>query len=291
VAEAGPATASPGLAGPAVPPGPAPPRSPGRLTLIGAGHVFAIRETLRDAVFALEPDIVFLELDRGRLNGLLAKARGEAVPQPTGYIHKRLASFQEEMAASYGAGVGLEMLGALEGAQRLGAKVALVDDAADALLKRAVAELTWRERLRAVGTAVGGFAKSVLPGRGDAKAEVDKELQRYQQDPDAVLGELKRTFPTLHRVLIAERDERMSTRIRAGLAGARHGVAVVGDGHVGGMLARLGDLHPTVFRLGDVRAGRLPRGPAPAPFATGTPETVGFSLVGTAPPPREPPQA
>ncbi len=262
-------------------PAPQGPVQPGRLTLIGAGHVFAIRDTLRDAVLALQPDIVFLELDAGRLNGLLAKARGDTLPAPEGFVHKRLAAFQEEMASSYGAGVGLEMLGALDGARALNARVALVDDAADGMLQRALKELTWREKLRGLGMAIGGGLKALVPGR-DAKGEVEQELARYQDDPPAVLGELRAKFPTLHRVLIAERDERMAARIRAGLSGARHGVAVVGDGHVGGMLERLSDLAPTVYRLSDVREGRLPR--PTTPVATGSTESVGFSLFG-------PPQA
>ncbi|MEK6985118.1 MAG: TraB/GumN family protein [Candidatus Thermoplasmatota archaeon] len=253
--------------------------APPRLTLIGAGHVFAIQDILRDAVVAMRPDVVCLELDAGRLNALLAKARGETLPPPQGFVYKRLAAFQEGVAASYGAGVGTEMLGSLQGAQAVGARVALIDDAADGLVRRALQEITWRERLRAVGLAVGSAFKALKPRR-DAKAEVEAELARYQENPALVLGELKGTFPTLHRILIAERDERMATRIRKVLAEAKNVVAVVGDGHVGGLLERLGDLKPTVYRLADVREGRLPRGLV----ATGSSERVGFSFtVGSGP--------
>lgn len=258
----------------APPPAAATAPDPGRLTLIGAGHVFAIQETLRNAVVAMRPDVVCLELDAGRLNALLAKARGEKLPPPQGFVHKRLAAFQEGVAASYGAGVGTEMLGSLQGAQAVGARVALIDDAAEGLVQRALKELTGRERLRAVGLAVGSAFKALKPRR-DAKAEVEAELTRYQNDPAAVLGELKGKFPTLHRILIAERDERMAARIRKVMAEGKRVVAVVGDGHVGGLLERLGDLKPTIYRLADVREGRLPRGLV----ATGTTNQVGFGFT------------
>ncbi|HUR64086.1 MAG TPA: TraB domain-containing protein [Candidatus Thermoplasmatota archaeon] len=244
------------------------------MTLIGAGHVFRIEETIAQAVHALRPDIVFVELDAGRLNALLERQRTGKMPEGgAGFVHKRLAAFQKDVAGMYGADVGGEMLAAVQAGQAVGARVALVDDPAEQTLARALKEITLREKLRAGGLFLASVAKSLLPRR-DAKAEVEAELKRYQDDPAAVLEQVRRQFPTVHRVLIAERDERMAARIRQHLAGARHGLAVLGDGHLNGMLPLLADLKPTVYRLPDVREGRLPRGLV----ATGTPERVGFTF-------------
>lgn len=251
-----------------------PPAHPPQLTLIGAGHVFRIEEAIAQAVQALRPDIVFVELDPGRLNALLERQRTGKMPEGrAGFVHKRLAAFQQDVAGMYGADVGGEMLAAVQAGQAVGARVALVDDPAEQTLGRAMQEITFREKLRALGMLVAGGARSLLPGR-DAKAEVEAELRKYQDDPAAVLAEVQRKFPTVHRIVIAERDQRMAQRIRAGLAGARHGLAVLGDGHLNGMLPLLADLKPTVYRLPDVRAGRLPRGLV----ATGTTEKVGFTV-------------
>lgn len=253
----------------------------GHLTLIGAGHVFQIENTIREAVVALRPDIVFVELDRGRLQGLIEKRRGSAKPSGGTFVQKRLAKFQESVAGMYGADVGGEMLGAVAGAQMVGARVSLVDDPAEQTLRRALKQLTFRERMRMVGMVMGGLAKSVVPGsRKNARGQVEAEIARYEKDPSALLGpdgELRRKFPTLHRVVIAERDQAMALRIRRQLAGARHGVAVLGDGHLEGMMPMLADLKPTVFRLADVREGRLPR---ILPLATGTTERIGFTVDG-----------
>lgn len=278
-----PPTAAPPSAPTGGPPTPPPQRPPfgdpalppGALTLIGTGHVFQVRDTIRQAMRALQPDIVFVELDRGRLHALEQRAKGTAPPPAPGggFVHQRLQRFQEQVAGSYGADVGEEMLAAVQGARDVAAHVALIDPPAHDTVRRVLKELTWRERARAVGLLAKGGFQGLL--RRPAPS-VEDEIRRYQQDPDAALGELQRTFPTLHRIVIAERDALMARRVAHLLHGARHGVAVVGDGHVPGMLRLLDDLKPTVYRLADVREGRLPR-PA-ASLATGTPSSVSFGF-------------
>lgn len=254
------------------------PANPGRLTLIGSGHVFQVRDTIRQAVLAIRPDIVFVELDQGRLHALIErqKAGGAPVAPPpnAGFVQKRLQRFQEQVANLYGADVGEEMLAAVQAAQEIGARVALIDPPADDTVRRVLKELTWRERLRAGGLVVGGGLASLF--RRGGKDDLEEELRKYQEDPSAALEELRRKFPTLHRIVIAERDALMARRIARLLQGARHGVAVVGDGHVAGMLALLDDLKPEVYRLADVREGRLPR--PPASLATGTTTRIHFGF-------------
>jgi pheromone shutdown protein TraB len=229
------------------------------LTLIGVGHVFRIAETIRGAILALQPDIVFVELDKQRLAALLERRRTGKMPDGgrAGFVHGRLAKFQERVAKSYGADVGEEMLAAALAGREIGARVILVDPPANTTVRKVLAELTWREKARAVGLS----AKSFLQGLVGRAPDLEAELKRYEADPDAMLEELRANFPTVHRIVIAERDEVMARRIRRWLPGARLGVAVLGDGHLPGTGRLLADLAPTVFRLADVRGGRLPRPP------------------------------
>ena len=269
------------------PPGePAPqgaPAPPGRLVLIGTGHVFAIENAVHQAIVALAPDVVFVELDRGRLEALIDRRRGGNAPKAkASWIHRKLQQFQEGVAGMYGAEVGSEMLGAVAAAQGIGARVMLIDPPADATVKRVLADLGWRERMRALGMLVKGIGQAAWSGikvgrrrRDEDRARIEAEIRKYQEDPEAALAELKRTFPTVHRIVIEERDAMMARRIRKGLAGARLGVAVVVDGHVNGMVQHLADLQPEVHRLRDVREGRLPGAP---PVAVGTSETVAFGF-------------
>src|SRR5688572_15088300 len=175
----------------------------------------------------------------------------------------------------YGADVGEEMLAAVQAGQEVGARIALIDPPAEDTVRRVLKELTWRERLRAFGMLAGGTVSAPFR-RGGSKAEIEAEIRRYQEDPATALEELRAKFPTLHRIVIAERDALMARRIARLLPGTRHAVAVVGDGHVPGLVGFLSDLSPTVYRLADVRQGRLPR-PA-ASLATGTTAEVGFGF-------------
>ncbi len=274
----GPAEAvvAPNLVGLAKPPaGPVGP--PGRLTIVGTGHVFQLRKTIRDAIHAWRPDVVFVELDRGRLQALLDRQRGVA-PEPGGqgqFLHRKLHKFQSQVAGMYGAQQGEEMLAAVQAGQEVGAKIALIDPPAHNTVRKVLKEFTWRERFRLAGQLTFGGLQGLLR-RGDGKASIEAEMKRYQDDPDAALQELGRQYPTIHRIVISDRDDIMASRIRKHLAGARHGVAVVGDGHVPGLLSRLADLEVETFRLPAVRDGRLPR--PPASVATGTSADVGFGF-------------
>lgn len=230
-----------------------------KVTLIGTGHVFRIEDTVRDAIIALRPGIVFIELDRGRLRGLMHRRQHGELPDShvkAGFVQRRLHTFQQAVAKQYGGQVGEEMLAAVDGAQAVGARIALVDRPADVTVKRAIKQLTWREKFRAVGQFVGGSLASLRPGK---RADMESEVQRYQKDPAAALAMLGKTFPTIHRVVIQERDELMAARIRHAMGQHLHGVAVVGDGHVEGMQAILADFDLTTYRLDAVRDGRLPK--------------------------------
>lgn len=251
---------------------------------MGTGHVFQVRDTIRQAIHALRPDLVCVELDRGRLQALLHRQKVGKDPaaappgqaEPGGFVHRRLQRFQEGVASMYGADVGEEMLAAVQAGQEVGARVALIDPPAEDTVRRVLKELTWRERLRAAGLVSWGALTSPFRRGASSKASIEAEIRRYQEDPAAALEELRVKFPTLHRIVIAERDALMARRIARLLPGTRHCVAVVGDGHVQGLVAFLSDLRPTVYRLADVRHGRLPR--PPGSLATGTTEKVGFGF-------------
>lgn len=235
------------------------PHSMGRLVLIGTGHVFRIQDAVRDAILATRPDVVFIELDAGRLRSLVQRRRGVVEEARGNWLHRRLQRFQEGIAEAYGAEAGGEMLAAVEGAQLVGAETHLVDRRVDVTLKRVLKQLSWTERVRALAVMVESTIKSLLPGRRDAKASVDEEIRRYNEDPDQALVELGRQFPTVRRVVIDERDDFMARRIRAGLHDIQVGLAVVGDGHIPGLVSRLEDVETEVYRLPEVQAGRLPK--------------------------------
>lgn len=249
---------------------------PGRVTLIGTGHVFDLEAAVTGAIEAIRPPVVGVELDAGRLRALAARAAGEGAGQKPGggkrqarapMLHRILEAYQRRIAADQGTEAGNEMLAAAKAAEAVGARIALLDRPAEETLRRVLREVTWKERGRFLGVLVAGPARATwarVRRRGKSSG-VEADIRRYQDDPVAALAELERTFPTVYRVMIDERDEIMAYKLRNVSQRGLDVVAVVGDGHVEGLQKRLQDLDVTVYRLDAVRDGRLPKPAAVLP--------------------------
>ncbi|MBI2077333.1 MAG: TraB/GumN family protein [Euryarchaeota archaeon] len=246
-----------------------------RLVLIGAGHVFNLEGALRPLIAAERPSVVALELDPDRLQGLKERRQGRR-PTPedrrrAGRVYRYLADFQASVAESFGVEPGGEMLIAADAAEAAGAKLALIDRDARETVRRAIRQMGVREKMRMLWM---GFV-SALPRK--KKASIEKELERYHKDPAGYLEEVRRQFPTIHRVLIHERNEHMAAALRRLTVEHERVVAVLGDGHIDGIATLLVDLKPVVHRLKDLQAAsgsgvewQPPRG-----------DRVGFSFSGT----------
>lgn len=243
------------------------------VTLIGTGHVLDIADKIRGAIQAIRPDTVCVELDRGRLQALHMRRAGQEPPPGGGWIQRKLQTFQEHIAAEYGVRAGDEMLAAVDAGFQTGSRVALIDRPIQLTLQRVTKQITWKEKVRLLGLISGGAIKGLFR-RDAAKSTVERELADYNADPVATLAALRDKFPTIYRVLIEERDEWMARRIHAALANGGFVVAVVGDGHVGGMLPLLDGLDVTTYRLPDVQDGKLPALP---PDDT-TNVSIGFNI-------------
>lgn len=228
------------------------------ILLVGAGHVFRIEDPIRAIIQGERPSVVALELDPARFQGLLERAKGtydaKEASRGAPRVYRRLARFQEELAASLGTAVGNEMLAAAQAAAEAGSRLALIDRDAQDLVGSLWREMRWRERMKlAFSTLWARF-----PGRRGGSLE--KELAHYQKDPEAYLEDLGKSYPTLKRVLLDERNEHMAKELRR--LASTHGsvVAILGDGHVDGIKRLLGDLGPRVVRLNELRASRPPPG-------------------------------
>lgn len=224
------------------------------MLLLGTAHVVPLRAGIQHHLFDFRPRVVALELDRPRLEGLLAPP-GEREKPGVGYGF--VAKFQERVAADLGGTVGDEMLAAREAALLLGVHLALVDLPAQQTVKRLVSEMGWMERLRLMSSVV----VSLLPGK-----RYEKDLQRaLSGDPDFV-DEVTRQYPTVKRVLIDERDEHMAGAIARAAERHRRVAAVLGDAHVPGVEKRLAG------RVDAVRTVRL------AELAKGVPSQSTWSV-------------
>ena len=84
------------------------------ITLIGTGHVFDLSQAILDILENRQPDVIGVELDRQRLNGLILKKNNPEKFTETRknvpIIYKFLAHFQDNMADEYGVIAGDEMI-------------------------------------------------------------------------------------------------------------------------------------------------------------------------------------
>lgn len=241
--------------------------------------MFELRAAIRHLILTERPNVVALELDADRLQGLLARRAGSrpssADVKRHGRVYRALVKFQESVAESFGAEPGSEMLAAVDAAPLVGARVALIDRNAQQAVKDIVSQMSIWEKLRFFWMGL----VSSLPSR--KKASIEAELARYHADPEAYLGELGDQFPTIKRVLIDERNVHMADQLRGLARDVPVVLAVVGDGHVPGLVGLLKDLSPVVHRLKDLPA--VTSGSAVQWAQPDGTSRVGFSFNATSP--------
>lgn len=94
------------------------------ITLIGVAHVFDISDRVRKEIKRRHPDIVAVELDRQRYEGLKS---GDRDSSDLPLMYRAMSFIQKKIADKYGVSVGDEMLTATETAEEIGAGIALID--------------------------------------------------------------------------------------------------------------------------------------------------------------------
>jgi len=216
------------------------------ITLIGVGHVFVISESIMDLIRTRKPEVVCLELDPARYRALLERRESTHVP----IQYRLLAYIQKRMASKFGSEVGDEMLAAARAANEVGAKVALIDMDASKVFALLWRRMSFKEKIHLMG---GAFAGLFL-----TKERVEKEMKRYETQGDEYIEVLGEGFPAVKEVLIDDRNKHMAKQISMILAEHQNIVAVVGDGHISGLVEALKPLEVETVRLKDLRRDAPP---------------------------------
>jgi pheromone shutdown-related protein TraB len=148
-----------------------------------------------------------------------------------------LSAFQQRLAAQYGIQPGAEMKAAMDGAERRGVPVWLVDRDVGTTLRRAWHGVGFWQRFG----LLGGLLASVFE-----RSEVEEtEIEKLKQGDllESAFGEFASNSAPLYGSLIAERDAYMAARLReeAGrsAAAARRVLVVIGAGHLKGLCEQL----------------------------------------------------
>lgn len=213
------------------------------LYLVGTAHVSEqsaalVEQTIREHT----PDCIAIELCEPRLQALENPNRWEetdifdVIKSGKAYVliaQLLLSSFQKRIAKKLGIRPGEEMLRALNLSKELNIELALVDREVRTTLKRTWSNMSFWATLKLIFGLIG----SLFSGEDNV---TEKEIEELKQGDalSALMAEFSEILPGIKEVLIDERDLIMAHRISQ----LPHEtiVAVVGAGHVPGMLSSFG---------------------------------------------------
>ena len=207
------------------------------LTIIGTAHVSeeSVNE-VKDAIYEQHPEVVAIELDRGRYTKLKKDMMG-IVEDETISVTKiikdnkvglfltttLLSYFQSKIGADVDVKPGSEMVGAIEACEDLGIPIALIDRDISTTLQRALNKMGFIEKAK----FIFGLIASVF-GLDDEE-EIDIEDLKNPENLDDLMDMFKDEAPSVHEVLVHERDAYLAGKIMQ--LPQDHVIAVVGAGH------------------------------------------------------------
>jgi pheromone shutdown-related protein TraB len=217
-----------------------------RFVVVGTAHISReSADLVREVIERERPDAVCLELDRQRYQALANPQRWDALDVKqlirdrqlaALVVNLMLAAYQKKLGGALGVKPGAEMLEAGRAAEALGIPVHLCDRDVRVTLRRAWSSLSlWKKSLLASSFLASAFERPEL-------SEDDLRELRQQDVVSRMMAELAEFLPALKRVLIDERDTYLAQRIRE--TPGRLTLAVVGAGHVAGVLAALREPAP-----------------------------------------------
>lgn len=212
--------------------------------LVGTAHVS--RESIDEVAQAIEtekPDHVCVELDEGRYRSISERSKWQNVDiikvirEGKAFLmlaNLVLSSFQRRMGAGIEVQPGDEMKKSVETAQRLGIPYSFCDREIQVTLRRAWSRSNlWNRSKLLAALAESAFSNEKL-------SEEEIEALKNKSALDDMMGELANYLPSVKEVLIDERDRYLATMIYR--AGGTKTLAVVGAGHMDGIMRWLADL-------------------------------------------------
>ena len=212
-----------------------------RVVLVGTAHISAkSAEEVEQVIGKVRPEAVCVELCESRHQSLTKPESWREMDilqvirkkQATTLLaHLILASFQRRLGDQLGIKPGAEMLSAIKAADATGAELVLADRNIQVTLLRTWRNLRWLDKFKVLGQLL--FTLVLSPQLEEQEIENLKDRDMLSQ----VMEAFSASFPRAKVSLIDERDAFLAENIRK--APGRSVVAVVGAGHVEGILGRL----------------------------------------------------
>ena len=213
----------------------------GSLRIIGTAHVSDKSvEEVKAAILEIEPNLVAVELDLARYNNLLNENMGgdqqkdvkvrELIKndQLTIFIISKFLSYmQKRIGEDVGVKPGSEMMAAIEAAEKVGARVVLIDRDIQITLKRGLNQMSLWEKIKFASGLVGSIFS-----RGEVVEDIEKIKEK--DTLSEVMEYFQQMSPKAFDVLVTERDAYMA-RMLLDIPPEENVVAVVGAGHQKGI--------------------------------------------------------
>ncbi len=239
--------------------------APENLKIIGTAHVSKESiEEVKEAIISNQPDVVAVELDINRYQNMMAEKNGEKKQDVNirevikgdklsiFLVSMFLSYLQRKIGDDLGVKPGSEMIAAIETAEEIGAKVALIDRDISVTLKRALNKMSFLEKAKFVyGILASFFSKDEID---------DVESIKDGDTLNEVMGYFKEMSPKAYDVLVTERDAYMAHILQD--INDENVVVVVGAGHKKGISEYLDhpEKIPPVEELLTVQKSKVPIG-------------------------------
>jgi len=208
------------------------------ITLIGTAHISKESADLVSQVIEeTKPDTVCVELCQSRYDALTQKKKWEntdllkVIKEKKAFLllsNFLLASFQKKIGQKLGIRPGEEIFQAIGSAEAAGAAVHLADRDVRITLSRTWRLMSFWKKMK--------LLTEVLSSVWEVDEITQEQIEEMKKKDvlDALLSEIGEVLPEVRRILIDERDQYLSQKIRD--APGNRIVAVVGAGHVPGIL-------------------------------------------------------
>lgn len=213
--------------------------------LLGTAHVSRKSvDEVRQAAEALKPDTVAVELCEPRHRAMIDPESWKRMnvfqvikEKKAAFLLAQLimSAFYRRLGEQLGVNPGEEMLEGARQAERLGSEIVLADRKVDVTIRRVWGYLGFWKKLKLASHLLYALLFS---------EKIDEETVEEIKNKDqlqAVLETFGESFPEIKQRLIDERDVYLAQKIRE--APGRRVLAVVGAGHVTGIVANISEDH------------------------------------------------
>jgi len=207
------------------------------IILVGTAHVSKESvQLVSDIIETEKPDTVCVELCDARYQSIRQKDKWldtdiiKVIKEKKSFLllsNLLLASFQKRIADKFDIVPGAEMIKAIDAGEAVGADIHLADRNIRITLAK-----TWR--------AMGLWGKikllfQLLLSMGEIGDISEEDIEKMKQEDvlESLLADVGKSLPVLKDILIDERDQYLTHKIRT--APGKNIVAVVGAGHVPGI--------------------------------------------------------